>query len=245
MKRALLGIALLALVPGLASAQNVRLEIKNGVVNLSAQSAPVSQILATWAKVGRTTIVNGEKVPGAPLSVELTGVSEKAALQTLLKAASGYMAVVRAVPDSSASIYDRIWVLPTGSMPVTAGFSAPAPVSMPQQYPVYPNVPVAGGPGLEGVMPVAIDDPSGSLMRPMPVPVIPYPGAQVVNPTLPPTMSNGGVSQQNNSQPGTTMPVGAAVPGMIIAPPPQQPGQGPPNIVYPGNAPPPGQPIRR
>lgn len=253
MKRALVTVAvLLAVTPGFAFAQNVKLEIKDGLVNLSTQSAPVSQILAAWAKVGRTTIVNGDKVPGAPLSVELTGVTEKAALQTLLRSASGYMAVVRAVPESSASIYDRIWVLPTSSTPTTA-FSAPSPVSMPQQYPVYPNVPVAGGPGLEGAMPVMINDPNGTLMRPVPMQIPPYPGAQVISPTLPQTFSVGGTTFTGqpgqpaaNPQPGTTMPVGAAVPGMIIAPPPPQPGQGPPTIVYPGNVPnQPNQPVRK
>jgi hypothetical protein len=247
MKHAIAVAAFVLASAGVASAQNVKLEIKNGLVNLSAQSAPVPQILAAWATVGRTKIVNGEKVAATLLTLELNGVPEKTALQTLLRSVSGYMAVVRAVPDASASVYDRIWVLPTPAAPITAGFTPPSSVPPgPQQFPVYPNVPIAGGPGLEGAVPVNIDDPNNFLNRPMPVPVVPFQGG-IGNPMVPAPGSTFTIGGTTMTQPpnNTNMPVGAAVPGMIIAPPPQQPGQGPPTIVYPSTPPQPGQPIRR
>src|SRR6058998_634205 len=63
-----------------ASAQQVNLAIQNGRVTLVAKDATARQILTEWARVGQTKIVNVEKIPGGPITVELTNVSEEEAL---------------------------------------------------------------------------------------------------------------------------------------------------------------------
>ena len=109
-----------------ASAQSVTLEFKNdGRVKLVTQNAPVSLILAEWARRGRTTIVNGERIPGPPATLELDGVTEREALDIVLRSASGYLSAVRDTPMSGASAYDRIFILPTSR--VTNSSSAPPP----------------------------------------------------------------------------------------------------------------------
>jgi hypothetical protein len=110
-------VALLGAGATSAAAQGVTLEFQDGKVRLSAQNVPVSQILAEWARRGRTTIVNGERVPGPPVTLELQDVSEQQALDTLLRTASGYLVAARDTTVAGASSFDRIYILPTSSRP--------------------------------------------------------------------------------------------------------------------------------
>ena len=68
-----------------------RLNSRTASVRLNAQNVPVSQILAEWARRGRTTIVNGERVPGPPVTLELQDVPEQQALDIVLRSVSGYL----------------------------------------------------------------------------------------------------------------------------------------------------------
>jgi hypothetical protein len=120
-------VALLGAGPSSAAAQGVTLEFQDGKVRLNAQNVSVSQILAEWARRGRTTIVNGERVPGPPVTLELQDVPEQQALDTVLRSVSGYLVAARETAVSGASTFDRIYILPTSSRPTGA---APAP---PQQ----------------------------------------------------------------------------------------------------------------
>jgi len=123
-------VALLAAGATSAAAQGVTLEFQgSGKVRLVAQNVSVSQILAEWSRRGRTTIVNGERVPGPPVTLELENVSEQEALDIVLRNVSGYLVAARETAISGASAYDRIYILPTSSRPTTA---APAP-GVPQQ----------------------------------------------------------------------------------------------------------------
>ena len=102
-----------------ASAQQVTLKMASGVVTLEAKNAPVRQILAEWARVGRVTVVNGEKVMGAPVTLQLAGVSERQALDTILRGVAGYMVSARpSAADASLAIFDKVGILPTSSAPV-------------------------------------------------------------------------------------------------------------------------------
>ena len=114
-------VALLAAGAASAAAQGVTLEFADGgKVRLTAQNVSVSHILAEWARRGRTTIVNGERVAGAPVTLELQNVSEQEALDILLRNVSGYLVAARETSVSGASTYDRIYILPTSSRPTTA-----------------------------------------------------------------------------------------------------------------------------
>lgn len=111
-------VAVLAsLIAAPASAQQLSLEIRDGLVNLQATNVPVRQVLAEWARVGGTKVVGGERVPGTPLTLSLEGVPEAKALDIVLRGAAGYVAAARAVPGGGSSGYDRILVLATSTPP--------------------------------------------------------------------------------------------------------------------------------
>jgi hypothetical protein len=119
-------VALLAAGATSAAAQGVTLEFQDGgKVRLTAQNVSVSQILAEWARRGRTTIVNGERVPGPPVTLELQNVSEQEALDIVLRGVSGYLVAARETAVSGASSFDRIYILPTSSRPTTAAAVGP------------------------------------------------------------------------------------------------------------------------
>ena len=59
-----------AAVAGTAEAGELNLTIANGRVTLIAHDVTVRQILDEWAKVGQTRIVNGDKLLGAPLTID-------------------------------------------------------------------------------------------------------------------------------------------------------------------------------
>src|SRR5438876_488039 len=148
------------LTAGSTAFADVQLIIRNGQVSLVAKDATVRQILAEWARVGQTKIVNAERIPGGPLTLELTNVAEPQALDILLRAVSGYLAAPRPAAVANASVYDRIVVMPTTvapSAPATAAagpgpaFGQPSPAGPPR--PVFddsdddrpfPGVPTPG-----------------------------------------------------------------------------------------------------
>jgi hypothetical protein len=250
--------AFFALVVSLAAAStasaDVRLTMQNGRVSIVAKDATVRQILTEWARVGQTKIVNVERIPGGPVTLELTNVPETQALEVLLRSLSGYITAPRAAAADNLSQFDRIIIMPTvASVRATPTSAAPPPVfnQQPSQY-----------------MPqVAVGDDEPDDQRPTPPPNVPpnanrgpvfnsFPQPQVVNaPAAAPTPvfgqqpAAGGVQQQGaqGAQPtfGNTPTApfgGVAVPGMIAAPPPgtAQPGQ-----IQPAPAQQPGQPVRR
>ena len=90
--RVLLAAALL-LVPVLpAAAQSVSLTLRDGRVTLITQNATPAAILAEWARLGQVKVVDGERVPGAPLTLRLENVPEREALDIVLRSAAGYIA---------------------------------------------------------------------------------------------------------------------------------------------------------
>jgi len=121
------GIGLVLAWTGSAKAQSVTLEFKDdGHVKLVTQNAPIGAILAEWARRGHTTILNGERVPGPPLTLELDDVPEKQALAILLRDASGYVSAVRDTPMPGASAYDRILIVPTSRVANSTAQPSPA-----------------------------------------------------------------------------------------------------------------------
>src|SRR5512144_2619043 len=76
-------------------AGQVKLEIRGGLVTLSAKDASVREILSEWSRVGDTRIVNAERVPGGTVNIELNGVPEAKALDIVLRSVAGYVAAPR------------------------------------------------------------------------------------------------------------------------------------------------------
>jgi hypothetical protein len=223
MKTVFIGLAGCLVAASTASAQ-VQLTMQDGRVSLIAKDATVRQILTEWARVGQTKIVNMERVPGGPITLELNNVTEAQALDVLLRALSGYITAPRPVDVANLSHFDRIIIMPTLAAARPATLSAPPPVF--QQTPQFTPQPADD----------ADDD--------RPAPNVPVPGAPrgpVFNTFPQPQTTN----PQTSSQPGPAMPQqapagqqtpsgqpsptpmapygGVAVPGMVAPPPPGQP----------------------
>lgn len=112
--------------PAAASAGELKLTIKSGLVTLIAQDVPLSMVMAEWSKVGQTRVVNGDKIL-TPVTLQLVDVPERRALDIVLRSASGYMLAERTMPVANASAFDRILILPTSRPPANSPISAPPP----------------------------------------------------------------------------------------------------------------------
>jgi hypothetical protein len=218
-----------------ASAGDLKLTIANGRVTIIAQDVPLRQILQEWARQGGTTIMNAEKIVGAPITLELVNVSERQALDTLLRSTAGYVAAPRPVGTLGASVYDRIMILPTSRAPATVAAAAP-PVYQPRPQPMPvdeedsdddqpPNMPFPN-PNVGGQPPQVAPQ------------VAPFPGQQpVTQPNGQPMVQpNGEPMMQPNGQPGMQPPPVQTAPRPGALPAPQTPN-GMPNPYQPQGQP--------
>jgi hypothetical protein len=127
-------VALLSARPVAAGA--LSFSLKEGRVTILAYGVTVKEILSEWERFGGVSIVGGDALSGAPITLELRDVPEAKALDVLLRSVSGYVAVSRGQPVAARSIFQSIRILPTSRAPslpppVTAPAPAPrAPVSM-------------------------------------------------------------------------------------------------------------------
>jgi hypothetical protein len=241
--RTVAALGLIGLLPASSTYADVQITIQNGRVSLVAKDATLPQILAEWSRVGQTTIVNAERVPGGPITIELTNVPEEQALDVLLRSVSGYMAAPRSQDVANLSRFDRIIVMPTSTPPRATAVTPTPPPSFAQQSFVPPAPPAANNeeederPGSQQRPPVFNPFPQPQLANPQGAPVT-FPGA--VNSAGPNQMPVAVPSQVFGVQPTgqapgagvytgvpTTPYGGVAVPGMVAQPPPGtvQPGQ--------------------
>jgi hypothetical protein len=214
-----LSAVLLVAAPSSVSAGELKLTLNNGMATVIATDVPLSQILQEWARVGKTTVVNADKVTGPPVTVILENVPERQALDVLLRSASGYIVGSRQDVMANASAFDRILIMPPSRAPAAAPISAP---TTPQRF----NRPPVAQPMAEP----DVDDPDppvGPVMGPQGE--IPHPNEPQAQPGIP----------QPENQPGTpaTPPGTAPRPGMPTALPPGQPS---PYPTVPGARPPRG-----
>src|SRR5688572_19425671 len=94
-------------------AAGLKLSMQAGLVSLDAQDVTVRQILAEWARIGQTRIINAERVTGGPVTLKFDDIPEKQALDIVLRSVPGYMALPRAMQVADASLYDRILIMAT------------------------------------------------------------------------------------------------------------------------------------
>jgi hypothetical protein len=136
-------VAFVSAVAGSTAFAEVQVTLQNGRVSIVAKDATVRQILTEWARVGQTQILNVDKIPGAPVTLELTNVPEAEALDVLLRSISGYMAAPRAVMAANVSQFDRIVVMPTTAAPrapvSASAAAAPSPMPQPQFQQQFPQ----------------------------------------------------------------------------------------------------------
>jgi len=223
----------------------LRLQIDGGRVTLHAQNVPVRTILAEWARIGGTKIVNGDRVAGTPLTLDLEGVPERQALDIILRSVSGYALGARAADTQGASMYDRIMILPTSVAPRNP---PPATAAAPFQ----------GGPAgiIRPVLPRQADDDNGNddgelprgnplndgvpLGRPVPMPRPVGAGAPIFNPPVMPPIAISPEEPQAR-QPGVVttpanpfgLPAGSSLRPGVVTPTPPQPTQQGPTAVRP------------
>jgi hypothetical protein len=220
----LVGVVMVA--APLPARADVQLAFEGGQVSVRASNATIRDILAEWARVGQTKIVNAERIPGGPFSLELTGVTEEEALEIILRSVAGYVAAPRLSIATTGSRYDRIIVMPTSTptkpAPTQPTFAQPGMPQPPQQFPGQfpPQFPP------QFPQPRPVDDDVDDGDEPAPNVVMPNPG--VPNPGMfnQPPPGPGFQPQQPpgvGQRPGASgMPVGSSVPGMVV-PAPQQP----------------------
>jgi hypothetical protein len=224
---------------GVAAAQQpLSLEIREGRVTLHARNVPVRQILAEWARVGGTTIVNGERVAAPPVTLELNDVPERQALDILLRGVAGYVLGARPVSAPGASSIDRVLILATSSAPgpPPAPTFTNGPATRLPRPQFDPNDPeenpenVDGGPGPRGFVRPGVPR---RLVTPLP---------QAINdePSVSEPESDDSVPQE---EPAGALPVSpsnpfgvpagtSATPG-VVTPVPQAPGVRRPRIEDP------------
>ena len=190
-----------------AQGQNLQLTMENGRVTLIAQDVPLRTILQEWARVGQTKIINGEKLAGPAVTLQLVNRPEREVLDILLRSAAGYMAAAR--PDATAglSAYARITILAASRAPVATASAPP-----PQPFVQRPPQPVVE----DDDEPVNVNvPPAPGQIPPQPPVIAPFPGAQPTAPFATATPQIEG--SQPHIQPGM-MPT--QQPGMPAAPPP-------------------------
>lgn len=239
---AFLTVGALSLLAAATASAEVQVTMHDGLVSIVAKDATLRQIMSEWARVGQTKVVNVERIPGGPMTLELKDVPEDKALDILMRSLSGYLAAPRALQSPTLSRFDRILVMPTvaaARQPATTASAPPAPVF--QQTPTF-QPPIAPQPDDNDEPPAQNPPGRGPVFTAFPQP-------QVVNPNAvpgggqpfvpPPGMNLPGA----NTPPQTTVPsavptapVGVAIPGMPV-PVPAQPGapnQNPATVRRPG-----------
>ena len=228
---AILGLAAIAFAQA-----PLTLHISDGRVTLHAQNVPARTILAEWARVGGARIVNADRVAGAPLTLDLEGVSERQALDIVLRGVSGYVVAAREPGAPGASLFDRIMILPTSVAPRTPVPSpAPAVVQNGRGGIIRPPILAqpddqnddnadATNPGRDGI----------PLARPVPIPR-PSTAGPIAPPAAPPVAVAPDVEPPAQDAPGVVaptptnpfgVPAGSSSRPGVITPPPQPLPQG-------------------
>lgn len=204
-----------------AAAGELTVKIADGRATVVARDVPLRQVLDEWARVGNTKIVNGEKLAGGPVTIELIDVPEKDALDILLRSAAGYLMGPRRPGTAGASQYDRVMILATSRPPAQSPTPAPAPFNRAIMRELPPQPPPdddEGEPEDQGPVP-----PPGMIEAEHPNAPTPYPGPGAM-PGMPPAgmqpPSGDPIMVPPGGQPA--QPMTAPRPGMLPAP---QPGQ--------------------
>jgi hypothetical protein len=229
--RCLITAALVVASASVAFAGELTLTLANGRATLIARDVSLRQVLDEWARVGKTTIVNGDKLAGPSITLQLVDRPEREVLDLLLRSASGYIAAPRAGNLSAASQFDRVMILPVSRGPVGVASAPPPPFNnrpnpnfqpMPMPMPVDDDNPVeqpqvlppgVGPQNVPGAMPYQPPPASAPITAPRPG-ILPAPPQGPPNPYGPPGAPNP-PGQQPFSRPGVpgTPPGGPGGPG--------------------------------
>lgn len=199
------GVAVIFLGSLRAEAGTLSLKLHDGLVTIDAKDASIHQIIAEWQKIGRTHFVNADGLTSPPITLQLSNVPERQALDLILQSAAGYMAAPRTTIVPNASVYDLVFVLASSTAP-----PAPPPGAIRRAPTVlYPQ----RGPNEEG--------------RPIPV-------FRPRFPTRSPARGNNQDDSSDDDDNGNaatptqviTAPVVTNLPGVVVVPPKKKPDGG-------------------
>jgi hypothetical protein len=238
MKKVAFGLLVVALSASPVWAAGLKLTIGDGHVSLDAQDVTIRQILAEWARLGKTRIVNLEGVTSGPMTLKLDNVPESVALDIILRAVPGYMAAPRSVYLANASVYDRILLMTTASSVANVrsapvqGFQQPNVTQLRSPGPLLPGMlpepgdnwddPAMAAAAAAGLLPLQAPSPAATMLTPgMPAP---FPDQNPPQPTPAASPSN-----------PWNVPTGASLPG-LATPPPQPPAMPAQNVRRPPQA---------
>ena len=91
-------VALIA-SPVFSAGDDVVVTLHDGLAGITARDAAVSDVLEAWSRAGGTTIVNGELLRSARLTLQVVDMPEEQALDVVLRSAIGYVARRRSSPS--------------------------------------------------------------------------------------------------------------------------------------------------
>jgi len=202
-----------------APSRPIQLSIRDGRVWLKADHATITDVLAEWARVGHTQIVNAESLAAIPLTVELRDVPELEALAVITRSTGGFMTVSRAAGNADAaatlSQFSRVVILAAAprsafAKPATTPAAAdPPPADSAAVYTVSGAQRIIGADGQL----VPDDQEDSPPAPPLAVPAVPHGGS------FPPGFSE---------PPDVRSPGRTPAPGVITPPatPPRRPTSG-------------------
>lgn len=148
MKKLIFGFLLLTCAASPCRAAGLQLSIQDGMVSIDAQDVTIRQILTEWSRVGKTRIVNVERLGGGPISIKFDVLPERKALDIILRNVPGYIAAPRATFVANTSMYDMILIMTT-----TTAVAAVRPAAGPGGYAGLPG-PAANVTQLRGGAPL-------------------------------------------------------------------------------------------
>ena len=227
MKAATIAVSAMLILPAAgAEAQHVSIDLRAGNVTLVARDVTLDEILAEWSKVGSVKVVSpkGEAIGGARVTMLLRDLTERQALETLLRDLSGYIVTARRDPSTGASAFEQILILPTSAASPSIGVGAAARVR-----PIEGPPAVARIDGRRSVSVGSDEEPTAGALDNENVPIAAESSAAVpVNPAQPPPtpLLPPPTTPDANNPFGRAQ--GASRPGVVAAPP-----QPPPGVWYP------------
>ena len=160
MRKLILALLVLPLFTGTSAAAGLALSIQDGKVSIDAQDVTIRQILTEWARIGKTKIVNIERLMGGPITIKFDGVPEKQALEIVLRTVPGFVAAPRETFESNASVYSTILIMATTTPVAALRPTTQPPAGMGQGNPNITQLRTQPPPFPAGIIPDPQDLPS-------------------------------------------------------------------------------------
>jgi hypothetical protein len=241
----IVGLALVACGES-AAAQQISITIESGRVSVNARDATVGEILNQWARIAGVTIIGSEQLSSTPVTLSLSEVSEREALDTLLRNVSGYLLAPRSRAIQGSSAYDRIFILPTSTAPPPSAPQAPVQPFVNPRLRGVRAVPRPPEPAIEPPAPDleveanvdANEDAPPPITRPLPQGSTlssPAPSASgSVQTSTPLSSASPRAAPAGTRTPTFPVPVGSGKPGVVVPLPPSNP-YGPNTSQFPSD----------